>query len=826
MIINITKEYKIKMLELKHIRKSYITGDTTQQVLKGINISFRRSEFASILGASGSGKTTLLNIIGSLDIYDEGDLIIEGVSTKKYKSRDWDSYRNHRVGFIFQSYNLISHQTLLSNVELALTLSGVSKKERRKKAAEALSKVGLKEHMHKRPNQLSGGQMQRVAIARALVNDPEIILADEPTGALDSETSIQIMDILKEVAKEKLVIMVTHNPELAKEYSTRIIELKDGMILSDSNPYSIEKENTSPKKTNKTSMSLLTFLGLSFNNLLTKKGRTILTAFAGSIGIVGIALILSLSNGVSNYVADMERDSLSNYPISLEENSYDYSKLLGSSNNEDDTAADDGKLHSKDDITSTLALLTNDIIKKNNLEEFKKYLDENNEIKDYASEIKYGYNLDLQIYSDKNDEYTKINTNGFNLFENASLDKQEGPVSISSENQSSPVFEELLDNEELLETKYDVIAGTLPKDYNELVLVIGKDNVIPDSILYALDIKDRKKLTSLLNKINNKEEVSVDSTAYSYDDILNLSYKLVLNTDYYKYENGVYMDYSNDTNHMNEIVSKGLPIKVVGILRAKDDTDSTNVIGYKHSLTEYVINNISKTDLYKEQVNNKKINILTGEEFDNVINTYESNCKMLGIADINNPSKISIYPKNFDSKEKVISLIDDYNNKQKENNRTDLIVTYTDLIKTMVSSITSVINMVSFVLIGFVAISLIVSSIMIAIITYISVLERTKEIGILRAIGASKKDVSTVFKAETIIEGFIAGILGVATTLLLCIPINAIVASLTDIDKIASLSLKSAVSLIILSVLLTLVAGLIPSKMASKKKPVEALRSE
>lgn len=813
------------MLELKNIRKKYVTGETEQQVLKGINIYFRRNEFTSILGASGSGKTTLLNIIGSLDLYDEGDLIIERVSTKNYTSRDWDSYRNHRVGFIFQSYNLIAHQTILANVELALTLSGISKNERRKKAESALAKVGLKEHINKRPNQLSGGQMQRVAIARALVNDPEIILADEPTGALDSETSIQIMDILKEVAKERLVIMVTHNPELAKEYSTRIIELKDGLILKDSNPYDGEAKNNNAKKTNKTSMSLWTSLGLSFNNLLTKKGRTILTAFAGSIGIVGIALILALSNGVSDYVANMERDSLSSYPISLEENSYDYSKLIQATDDEK-TEYDDDRLHSKDDITSTIDLFANNIVKKNNLEEFKKYIDYNSEIKDYTSEIKYGYNLDLQIYSDKHDDYTKINPNNFNIFENSNINKEEGQLSISATNDTKPVFEELLDNEDLLNSKYDVIAGSLPKDFNELVLIVGDDNVIPDSILYALDIKDRNQLTNILNKINNKEEVSVDSTAYSYEDILNLSYKLVLNTDYYKNENGVYKDYSNDKSHMKEIVRNGLDIKVVGILKAKDDTANSNVIGYKHSLTEYVINNISKTDLYKDQVNNQNINVLTGEVFDNVTNTYKTNCKLLGIADLNNPSSINIYPKDFNSKEKILSLIDDYNNTQKENNRDDLVLSYTDLVKTMVSSITSVINMVSIVLIGFVAISLIVSSIMIAIITYISVLERTKEIGILRAIGASKKDVSTVFKAETIIEGFIAGILGIGTTLLICVPVNIIVSKLADIDKIANLSFGSSISLILLSIILTVIAGLIPSKMASKKKPVEALRAE
>ncbi len=812
------------MLELKNITKKYIIGQVQQQVLKGISINFRKSEFTSILGASGSGKTTLLNIIGGLDHYDNGDLIIDGVSTKKYDSSDWDSYRNHRVGFIFQSYNLISHQTILANVELALTLSGISKRERRKRAKEALTKVGLKDHMNKRPNQLSGGQMQRVAIARALVNNPEIILADEPTGALDSETSIQVMDILKEVAKEKLVIMVTHNPELAKEYSTRIIELKDGLILDDTNPYTEEAEQKEVKKTNKTSMSLWTSLGLSLNNLLTKKGRTILTAFAGSIGIIGIALILSLSNGVQNYVSDIERKSLSDYPIVLEKNTYDFSKLLQVAE-EKQVKGKENEITSKDDITSTIDLLNNNIIKKNNLQEFKKYIDSNDEILKYASEIKYGYDLDLQIYSGKENN-VRVNPNNFNPLNSNAIEEEQGDFSVSMANEPTPVFEEILENEDVLKSKYEVLAGNLPKDYNELILIVSKDNVIPDSILYALDIKDRQELADIVNKINNNEKPEIKSTSYSYEDIMKLSYKLVLNTDYYKYENGIYKDYSNDKEYMKNLISNGLDMKVVGVLKAKDDGTTANVIGYKHSLTEYVINNIAKTDIYKEQTTNKEVNVLTGDKFDGIINTYENTCKTLGIADLNNPSSISIYPKDFDSKEKVIKYIEDYNEKQKKDNRNDLVVTYTDLIKTVISGVTSIINMVSIVLIGFVAISLIVSSIMISIITYISVLERTKEIGILRAIGASKKDVSRVFKAETIIEGLIAGGLGIGITLLICAPVNMIVKSLAKIDKIASLPMGSAVVLIILSVILTVIAGLIPSKMASKKDPVEALRSE
>lgn len=811
------------MLELKNIKKKYIIGETCQQVLKDINISFRKNEFTSILGASGSGKTTLLNVIGGLDNYDNGDLIIDGISTKRYNDRDWDSYRNYRVGFIFQNYNLISHQTILANVEIALTLSGVSKNIRRKKAIEALDKVGLKKHINKRPNQLSGGQMQRVAIARALVNNPDIILADEPTGALDSETSIQIMELLKKISEEKLVIMVTHNPELAKKYSTRIIELKDGTIINDTNPFTEKETKTPTKKTNKTSMSLLTSLSLSFNNLLTKKGRTILTAFAGSIGIIGIALISSLSNGVSNYVSNMERNSLSDYPITFEKNSYDFSKLLNLTETEN-IKCDKDTLCSEDDITNQVKLLTNGLIKKNNLQEFKKFLDTKEELKNYTTEIQYGYNLDLQIYSNNHNNYTRINPNNFTILGNQDISQSNTNILLQSD--TPPVFEELIDNQDVLTNKYDLIYGNLPKEYNELILIVGKDNIIPDSILYALDIKNRKEVSNIIENTTNKDKLNNKSTKYSYDDILNINYKLILNTDYYKYENGIYRDYSNDKNYMKEIINNGLDIKIVGILRAKEDDASKNVIGYKHSLTKYVINNISKTQIYKDQINNKKINVLTQTEFDNLTNTYENITKTLGIANLENPDKINIYPKDFKSKEAIIKLVNAYNQEQKNNNRNDLVVSYTDLIKTVVNGVTSIINIISLVLISFVAISLIVSSIMIAIITYISVLERTKEIGILRAIGASKKDISRVFKAETIIEGLIAGLMGIGIAMFISLPINIIVKALANIDKIATMPLNSALFLIILSIILNVIAGLIPANMASKKNPVIALRNE
>ncbi len=804
------------MLELKNIKKSYYIGYNEQPVLKGINVKFRRNEFTSILGASGSGKTTLLNIIGGLDKYDDGDLIIDGNSTKNYSDRDWDSYRNYRVGFIFQSYNLIGHQTVLSNVEIALTLTGVSKEERKRRAKEALIKVGLEDHINKKPSQLSGGQMQRVAIARALVNDPEIILADEPTGALDSETSVQIMDLLKEVAKDKLIIMVTHNPEIAKKYSTRIIELKDGIILKDSNPVKDKKEDKNDKAVKKTSMSLLTSLGLSYNNLLTKMGRTILTALAGSIGIIGIALILSLTNGVRGYVKQMERDSLTSFPIQVEKDKVDISKLF-SFEEEEKIECEKGKICSRNDIARNISMVIDGMIKKNDLSQFKKYLEEKEEFEKNAIEITYGYNLDLQIYSSNN---IKVNPNTFNVFSGIPLESEEAKSIMSSYTRSDSVFTELLDNEEFLKEQYEVLAGTLPKEYNEIVILVSKDNIISDSVLYALDIKDRSEMK------NNMEDIDKNSsTTYSYEDLLNRSYKLVLNADYYKKSNGLYIDVSNDYNYMKNLINNGLDIKVVGVLKAKKDADYDKV-GYKHSLTEYVINETSKKDIYKDQTSNKEINVLTGVKFSDTETTYEDVTKQLGIADLNNPSIINIYPKDFDSKEKIISLIDKYNDEQKKNGKEEYVIDYTDSLKMLVDSLTSIITIISVVLIGFVAISLIVSSIMISIITYISVLERTKEIGILRAIGASKKDVSRVFIAETIIEGLFAGCLGIFVAFLICQPINVLVEKFADISNIATLPIGGSIFLILLSVGLNVIAGIIPAKMAAKKDPVVALRSE
>ena len=789
------------MLELKSIKKSYTVGENKQQVLKGIDIKFRKSEFTSILGSSGSGKTTLLNIIGGLDKYDSGDLIIEGISTKQFSDRDWDAYRNYRVGFIFQSYNLIMHQSVLSNVEMALTLSGVSKKERKEKATKALEKVGLKEHINKKPNQLSGGQMQRVAIARAIVNDPEIILADEPTGALDSKTSLQIMDLLKEIAEDKLVIMVTHNPELAKEYSTRIIELKDGLIINDTNPVEELEEEKRERKINKTSMSLLTSLSLSFNNLMTKKGRTFLTAFAGSIGIIGIGLIISLSNGVNNYAKGLERDSLSDYPITIERTSYDIFGTISMAFSEASTTneCEKDKLCSKDDIVkNTMTSSDKGLLQKNNTREFKSYLDSSSDFKRYSENIEYNYDLDLQVYSN---DYNRVN-----------------PIELATETKN--IFEEMPQHK----AEYKVLAGKEPENKNEVALIVGKDYVVNDSVLYALGIKDKKNLSKDLDSIKKNEKYVVKSTSFTYDDLLNKKYKVILNTDYYKDENGLFIDYSNNATYMNNKIDNGIEIEIVGVLQTEDASKS--VMGYKHELTMDIIDKISKTSIFDKQTSNKDINVLTGLEFDGITTTYDNLTKELGIYEVEEPSSISIYPKDYESKNKLVELIDDYNKEKEENNQKDLVIKYSDVMKSVISGATKVVDIVSYVLIGFVAISLIVSSIMISIITYISVLERTKEIGILRAIGASKKDIVRVFRAETIIEGAVAGLLGIGIAVLLSLPINLIVSSVAHIEGIAKMPLISAIFLVLLSIVLNVIAGSIPSKMAAKKDPVEALRTE
>lgn len=895
------------MLELNDIKKDYVTGSTTVSALKGINLRFRDCEFVSILGQSGCGKTTMLNIIGGLDKYTSGDLKINGVSTKNYKDRDWDFYRNNSIGFVFQSYNLIPHQTVLSNVELALTLSGVSKAERKKRAIEALEKVGLGEQIHKKPNQMSGGQMQRVAIARALVNNPDILLADEPTGALDTETSIQIMELLKEISKDRLIIMVTHNPELAKNYSTRIVKLLDGVITDDSDPYTLEdmeadirakeaaKVKTSEKKIKKsgkkqkTSMSFFTALSLSFNNLMTKKTRTILTAFAGSIGIIGIAMILSISNGIQLYIDRVQRDTLSSYPITLQAEAIDISSMVSSmtGNSDSEEHEDKSKIYSNDIMGDMINTMVKEV-KSNNLSEFKKYIENgSSDIKSYVSDIQYSYDVPLNIYM-------KDTSNGVEQLNPGTMFDSiygEGATSASSSMSSgmgmgmfsnSSVWNQLLGNQQVLDEQYDVLAGHWPENFNEVVLVADKNNEVDDYTLYSLGLKDPEEVRTLFKKMMVGESYETKKDiSYTFDEILDTEFKLVMPTDMYKYNDvtGTWDDYSKDDKYMTNVVNNGTDIKVCGIIRPNDDAVSTSLssgIGYTSKLTEYIIEEVKNSEIAKAQLADTSVDVFTGVPFDNDRNTeitmddvnaymatlspeesaqmqamtsgmsddqilqlfsaslkarttdatLDSNKSKLGITDLDTPSQIDIYATDFDSKEKVQNIIKDYNKLQQDDGKEENVINYTDYVGIMMSSVSTIINAISYVLIAFVAISLIVSSIMIGIITYISVLERTKEIGVLRSIGASKKDVSRIFNAETLIEGFVSGALGIVVTLLLCIPANALIKHLTDISNVAQLPVAGGVILIIISMFLTFIAGLIPAKLAAKKDPVVALRSE
>ena len=892
------------MLELNDIKKDYVSGSTTVSALKGINLRFRDCEFVSILGQSGCGKTTMLNIIGGLDKYTSGDLKINGVSTKNYKDRDWDFYRNNSIGFVFQSYNLIPHQTVLSNVELALTLSGVSKAERKKRAIEALEKVGLGEQIHKKPNQMSGGQMQRVAIARALVNNPDILLADEPTGALDTETSIQIMELLKEISKDRLIIMVTHNPELAKDYSTRIVRLLDGVITDDSDPYSLEdmeadirakeaaKVKTSEKKIKKsgkkqkTSMSFFTALSLSFNNLMT---RTILTAFAGSIGIIGIAMILSISNGIQLYIDRVQRDTLSSYPITLQAEAIDISSMVSSmtGNSDSEEHEDKSKIYSNDIMGDMINTMVKEV-KSNNLSEFKKYIENgSSDIKSYVSDIQYSYDVPLNIYM-------KDTSNGVEQLNPSTMFDSiygEGATSTSSAMSSgmgmgmfsnSSVWNQLLGNQQVLDEQYDVLAGHWPEKFNEVVLVADKNNEVDDYTLYSLGLKDPEEVRTLFKKMMVGESYETKKDiSYTFDEILDTEFKLVMPTDMYKYNDvtGTWDDYSKDDKYMTNVVNNGTDIKVCGIIRPNDDAVSTSLssgIGYTAKLTEYIIEEVKNSEIAKAQLADTSVDVFTGVPFDNDRNTeitmddvnaymatlspeesaqmqamtsgmsddqilqlfsaslkarttdatLDSNKSKLGITDLDTPSQIDIYATDFDSKEKVQNIIKDYNKLQQDDGKEENVINYTDYVGIMMSSVSTIINAISYVLIAFVAISLIVSSIMIGIITYISVLERTKEIGVLRSIGASKKDVSRIFNAETLIEGFVSGALGIVVTLLLCIPANALIKHLTDISNVAQLPVAGGVILIIISMFLTFIAGLIPAKLAAKKDPVVALRSE
>ena len=1078
------------MLQIKNIYKEYKTGNLIQKALDDVSLNLRDNEFVAILGPSGSGKTTLLNIIGGLDRYDEGDLIINGISTKKYKDRDWDSYRNHTIGFVFQSYNLIPHQTILANVELALTISGVSKSKRKQKAIGALEKVGLGNHLHKKPNQLSGGQMQRVAIARALVNDPDIVLADEPTGALDSDTSIQVMELLKEVAKDRLVVMVTHNPELAETYATRIVKIKDGKMLSDTNPYIIEKEKTKPpvhKNMGKTSMSFLTSLSLSFNNLKTKKGRTILTSFAGSIGIIGIALILSLSNGVNTYISSVEEDTLSEYPLQIQSSGIDLSSMLMGMGN-DSGQEETGDINVSKQLTSMFST-----IGSNDLASLKQYLEsEDCPINDYAKDVEYSYDVIPLIYSSDTENLRQINPDI--TFSSLGIGSGVSTNSMMSSMMSTNVFFPMPNNSELYESQYDVKAGKWPSNYNECVLVLTSRGNISDFLLYTLGLREYSELDDLVTQFSNGQNVDTPENlgSYSYDDILGTTFKLINSTDRYEYdeEYKIWRDKTENTEYMKNLVQNGEDLKIVGIVQPKEGATSTMLstgICYPASLTNHVMENATNSKIVQDQLANPEVNVITGKRFDdtsdenafdmnslievdtnaiqsafkidqskikvdfgnlnniltqntlptldindilsniefpltaddmknlmdellkgyetyiqnnpeanvgevgkqlseylqskevsellnkkiqeiikengsltitqeqlqsimteilsgyekyvednelvsvedlkkylieyldsdeakNIISnniseiitsqnldtqisnimeqymqtaissmsqslqkevqasiktlsqsitkaisvdknaiigafhmkmneeelaelfsslmsketvTYESNLKNFNYASIDEPSGISIYPKDFEGNQSITNLLNDYNTRMEEEGNEEKVISYTDMVGTLMSSVTTIVDTISYVLIAFVAISLVVSSIMIGVITYISVLERKKEIGILRAMGASKHNVAQVFNAETIIIGALAGILGVGITLLLIIPINKIIFILSNGANVrAALPTVAGIILIIISITLTLIGGILPSRKAAKEDPVLALRSE
>lgn len=1034
------------MLQIKDIYKEYRTGNLVQKALDHVSLNLRDNEFVAILGPSGSGKTTLLNIIGGLDQYDSGDLVINEISTKNYKDKDWDSYRNHTIGFVFQSYNLIPHQDILSNVELALTISGISKSERRQRAVEALEEVGLGEQIHKKPNQLSGGQMQRVAIARALVNNPDILLADEPTGALDSDTSVQVMDLLKEVAKDRLVVMVTHNPELAQAYATRIVELRDGKIRGDSDPLELKPTHwmePEHKNMGKSSMSFLTALSLSFNNLKTKKARTILTSFAGSIGIIGIALILSLSTGVNQYIQSIEEETLSEYPLQIQSTGFDLTSMMGDAQqsgsdkekeNKETESKKAAQVHVSEMITNMFSK-----IGSNDLASLKQYFDSgDSKIDNYTNAVEYTYDVSPQIYSSDTKNIRQVHPD--NSFSSLGLGSSTSSNSLMSSMMSTNVFFQMPGKDSLYKEQYDVKAGRWPKKYNECVLVLTGNGNISDFMLYTLGLRDYDELDKMIEEFSKEETVKVPddiSSSYSYDDILNTKFKIVNPSDCYQYDKqyNVYRDKTDDTNYMKKVLDKSEDLTIVGIVQPSEDATATMMssgIYYPASLTDHVIEEAQSSEIVKKQLDQPDVDVFTGKKFDdkkssqldmnslftvdtdklkqafsidqsklgagagsldlsgiqidtssmpsidtdalfegmeleldedqvtklsdqltsgfesylkknnltdeenmdtyfmaylqtddaqsllqngmsgiiqssgladqfqqnlekqmqsamqqyaqtiskslqkqissamqqqmsslannfqNAIqidaskfqdaiqmnmneeelselmmslmtsdtSTYENNLQKLGYADFDEPSGINIYPKDFENKEKVIEILDDYNARMEKTDE-DKVISYTDYVGTLMSSVTDIINVISYVLIAFVAISLVVSSIMIGVITYISVLERKKEIGILRAIGASKHNISQVFNAETFIIGLLAGVLGIVITLLLLIPGNMLIHNIAGTTNVnAQLPVMGAVILITLSVILTLIGGLIPSRKAAKSDPVTALRSE
>ena len=980
------------MLKLSNIVKNYEVGDEKVQALKGIDIEFRKNEFVAILGPSGCGKTTLLNIIGGLDKYTEGDLSIYNKSTKKFKDADWDAYRNHSIGFVFQSYNLIPHQSVLSNVELALTLSGVGKAERRRRAKEALEKVGLGDQIHKKPNQMSGGQMQRVAIARALVNDPEILLADEPTGALDSVTSVQIMDILKDISKDKLIIMVTHNPELAEEYASRIVRLKDGEVIGDTDPYegdpASERVNEVRKvtKTKKTSMSFFTALSLSLNNLMTKKARTILTSFAGSIGIIGIALILSVSTGVQTYIDRVQEDTLSSYPITINAKEVDMTSLL-TSMMETATGASEAQ-HELDAVYENQVMyeMMNSVnsmeMMENNLVKFKEFLDTNEEVKEYASAISYSYDTDMNVYV-TNADGKIVKSDILDLMQG--IYKQMGVTasdSMMANYGQISAWQELLPEidgapvNSLMTEQYEIVTGRWPENYDEVVVVVSENHEISDMMLFALGLKTGEEIQESMKTASEHEQVDVSELkSWTYDDVMNIDFRVILDCDKYQRSGNAYIDATETEAGLKYLYDSenAIKLKVVGIIRPNEDAVAsymTGAIGYTADLTKYIIERTNESALVTEQIENPEVDVISGLKFkvegeeitaeeikasvdewiskltvaekaviytelasipdeaylaqataqyrqtltpemaeqlllqavvsqtqmdeetimgyistmdeatkeeylmqvvaamvmqqyaaeveaqlgalstDQVAamldsmeltesqynyvyenhlpatrsdSTYEENLKLLGNTDLDSPRAINIFASTFENKDMISELIDEYNQGVEEADK----ISYTDYVKLLMSSITTIISAICYVLIAFVAISLVVSSIMIGIITYISVLERTKEIGILRSVGASKKDISRVFNAETLIVGFVAGALGIGITLLLLIPINIILHTLTGIEILSAiLPTGGAIILVVISMALTLIAGVIPSRIAAKKDPVVALRTE
>ena len=920
------------MLELRDIYKDYPSGDDIVRALKGVSIKFRDSEFVSILGQSGCGKTTLLNIIGGLDHYTTGDLVINGRSTKGYNDKDWDTYRNHSIGFVFQSYNLIPHQTVLRNVELALTISGVGRRERTERAEEALIAVGLGDQMHKKPNQLSGGQMQRVAIARALVNNPDIVLADEPTGALDSETSVQVMEILKQVSQTRLVIMVTHNPELAMQYSTRVVRLLDGRITEDSDPFepapqlggdwsrrpqSKRERRRAIKEARKASgkgkrrMSFLTALNLSMRNLLTKKGRTVLTAFAGSIGIIGIALILSLSNGAQGYINSVEQDTLSSYPVQLQSENVDMSAMLAAmgamtGSGGDEVEGTPTEITTDNVMTSIIERLGSGST-HNDLGAFRDYIEngDGHVIYDYANDVRYGYDVILNVYSsDTSDGVVQVNpstlmsTIGLSSMSTTALAENDSAAGslVSSMSSMSPMMSEvdawdqLLNNQEVLDSQYDVLAGRMPQSYDEVVLITDKDGHISDYLLYTLGLKDQQEVADMLQDVVDGEDLSVPNPeTYAFDDFLGMTFKLVpASSRYQQNADGTWTDMSEDEAFMTSAISAAEDLTVVGVICPNENAsieETNGAIGYRADLTEHLIELNNSSAIAQAQQADPTVDVFTGLPFatgeetaaptytmddvyaymatldaemqaamqaqidqayaagmtdDQIVEqfaamlpvpqesdaTYEGNLEKMGVADVSEPTSIEIYAKDFESKELITNLIEDYNAQMEEDGEESKVLQYTDYVGLMMSSVRTVIDAISYILIAFVAISLVVSSIMIGIITYISVLERTKEIGILRAIGASKRDVSRVFNAETFVIGLLSGVLGIAVTLLLLIPANLIIHNLTGIANMAQLPWIGAGILIVISVLLTLIGGIIPSRMAAKRDPVTALRTE